>query len=191
MFASSKSQGFSLLELLVALFVVVMITAVVTLSVSSSGQGTRLDSLVNNLSNVAGYAMDEAQLSGIDYGLLVFSRIDAAGDEVWGFDWRERRPEGWRVPRRDEEIFAEQVFPPGVELSLELEDHPLSEMSGEDDDEEATPQVVFFSSGETMPGALEVRREPEGDLLWRVEWDLLGRFSLMRRGIPNDEEDGV
>ena len=28
-----------------------------------------------------------------------------------------------------------------------------------------------------------------GDLLWELEWDLIGRIDLRPRGIPNDDED--
>jgi hypothetical protein len=33
-----------------------------------------------------------------------------------------------------------------------------------------------------------VRQVDNGELLWRVEWDLLGRFKPLRRGLA-DEED--
>ena len=52
---------------------------------------------------------------------------------------------------------------------------------------EAAPQVVLYASGETTPGAIEVRRRDNSELLWRVEWDLLGRFELLRRGEAEEE----
>ena len=39
---------------------------------------------------------------------------------------------------------------------------------------------------ETTAGAIDVRRRDDGELLWRVEWDLLGRFELLRRGEATD-----
>lgn len=44
------------------------------------------------------------------------------------------------------------------------------------------PQVVFYASGETTAGAVDLRDEDSGELLWRLEWDLLGRFEVLRRG---------
>ena len=36
-------------------------------------------------------------------------------------------------------------------------------------------------------GYMKNQRRP-GELLWRIEWDLLGRFQLLRAGQPLDEE---
>ena len=48
--------------------------------------------------------------------------------------------------------------------------------------QEPEPQVVFYASGETTPGSMELRDEDSGELLWRLEWDLLGRFEVLRDG---------
>jgi general secretion pathway protein H len=178
-------QGFSLLELLVALFVVVLITSMVTLTVSSGGQDIRLEAKVRNLADVASYALDEAQMLGLDYGLLL-QRADVAGEEIYTYSWRERRPEGWQLPTTGKEVFAEQQMPHDIELQLELEDVPVAELTVAGGEEEASPQVVLYASGETTAGAIDVRRRDSGELLWRVEWDLLGRFDLLRRGEAAD-----
>jgi hypothetical protein len=50
--------------------------------------------------------------------------------------------------------------------------------------------VVFYASGETTVGAITVRQMETGDVLWRIEWDLLGRFEVLRRGeVDGEEED--
>ncbi len=184
-------RGFSLLELLVALFVVVIITSLVSLAVNSGGQEIQLEAKVRSLADISSYALDEAQMRGVDMGLLI-ERIDEAGDERYRYSWRERMPEGWRRPVVDAEIFGDQQFPVGVELALELEDIPLTEFAVADLADESseadqnipqsTPQILFYSSGEVSAGAIDIRQLETGDLLWRIEWDLLGRFTLLRRG---------
>jgi general secretion pathway protein H len=174
-------RGFSLLELLVTLFVVVLITSLVTLNVGSGSGDIRLDAKVRNLADVAGYALDEAQMLGLDYGLLL-QRVDVDGEMLYTYSWRERRPEGWQLPTSGKDLFAEQQMPPEIELHLELENVPVAELSLGGGEVEAPPQVVLYASGETTPGAIEVRRRDNSELLWRVEWDLLGRFELLRRG---------
>ena len=178
--------GFSLLELLVTLFVVVLITSLVTLNMTSGGYDIRLEAKVRNLADVASYALDEAQMLGQDYGLLL-QQLDVDGKVVYSYGWRERLPEGWRQPDGGKDIFAEQHLPPEVELLLELEDVPVAEISLGGGEEEAAPQVVLYASGETTAGAIEVRRRENSELLWRVEWDLLGRFELLRRGEVEEE----
>jgi general secretion pathway protein H len=178
-----RQAGFSLLELLVTLFVVVLVTSLVTLNIGSGGRDIELEAQVRSLADVASYALDEAQLLGVDYGLLL-ERLEAGGELVYGYRWLERRPEGWREPGSGKELFAAQTLPADVELQLELEDVPVAEIAAAEGEGEPSPQVVLYASGEMTPGALELWRRNGGELLWRVEWDLLGRFSLLRRGVP-------
>lgn len=177
-----RQGGFSLLELLVTLFVIVLVSSLVSLNMSSGGQDIQLAAKVRNLGDVAAYALDEAQFSGRDYGLLL-QREAAGGDTVYSYEWLERAAEGWRAPASGKEVFIGQSLPVGFELQLELEDSPFREMelaAGAED--AATPQVVFYASGETTAGFIDVRRQENGELLWRIQWDLLGRFTLLPRG---------
>jgi general secretion pathway protein H len=186
--AGRRQCGFSLLELLVTLFVIVVVTSLVALSVSSGRQDIELEAGVRNLAEVAAYALDEAQLSGRDYGLLL-TREQVDGEEVYGYAWRERAPAGWRQAGNGEEIFRARTFPPEYELQLELEDSPVTAVTpAEGEEVEQSPQVLLYASGETTVGAIDVRRRDNGELLWRVRWDLLGRFELLPRGEePPDE----
>jgi len=188
-----QQRGFSLLELLVALFVIVLVTSLVSLSVGTGGQDILLESKVRNLADVAEYALDEAQLAGRSYG-LVLERGLVEGEEVDSYRWLQwTPPDGWREPPGDKEVFATQDMPAQVELLLELEDVPEVDLSprigggGEAVAASADPQVVFYASGETTAGAIDVRQRDSGELLWRVEWDLLGRFQVLRRGEAQDE----
>ena len=185
---SRRQRGFSLLELLVVLFVVVIITSLVTLTVNTGTRDRALDSEVRNLTDVATYAIDEAQISGRDYGLLLQRRFQD-GREYISYSWRERRPEGWREPTVAAELFAERQFEPMVEVELFLDDLAVPEFAGDDAGRDAAPQVIFYSSGETTPGALEWRDRDSGNVLWRVEWDLIGRFTLLPFGEPMPEFD--
>ncbi len=70
---------------------------------------------------------------------------------------------------------------------LEIDEDFAYQIDDEEDEERITPQVVFYASGETTVGAINVRRRDDGELLWRIEWDLLGRFALLRRGEAEEE----
>ena len=54
---------------------------------------------------------------------------------------------------------------------------------------ELLPQVIFYSSGEATVASIQLREEKTGDLLWRIEWDLLGRSKLLRRGELSEEDE--
>lgn len=181
-----RQTGFSLLELLVALVVVVLITSLVSLSLSSGGQEVELEAKVRNLADVAVYALDEAQMLGRDYG-LVLQRDDEEGELVYVYSWRERLDDGWQEPASGKDVFAPQRFPAEVELQLELEDAALLDLPLAEAGEDTLPQMVMYASGEMTAGAVDVRRIEDGELLWRVEWDLLGRVEVLRNGLPAED----
>jgi hypothetical protein len=176
------------LELLVALIVVVLFTSLANLTINSGGQDIQLQSTVYKLAGVAGYALDEAQMTGVDYGLLLRQDQDT-GETIYSYQWLERGLDGWGTPISGKELFAEQRLPPGIALELELEDAPFVELSPDDDGEAEiiSPQVVFYASGEATVGTINVVQEADGELLWRIEWDLLGRFDVLRRGEAEEE----
>lgn len=189
-----QQSGFSLLELLVALFVVVIITSLVTLSVNSGGEDIELDTTVKSLADVSSYAIDEAQLRGVDMGLLL-ERVDKSGEPIFRYRFMERTPRGWREPEIEADIFSPRTFPATVELSLEVENTLLDlteesqlvrPASSEGGSAAPEPQVIFYSSGETTVGIISLRLAQTGELLWTIEWDLVGRFTLLRRGEPSE-----
>jgi len=182
-----RQRGFSLLELLVALLVIVLVTSLATLSTGSGDRDRLLASAVGNLAGSAEYALDEAQFSGDDFGLLLL-RDDERGLPRYTWEWRERGPEGWRSPPGDRGVFAVGEFPPGIELQLEVEGVIQPEEAMVPGAEELQPQVVLYASGETTPGALDIRAEEGGELLWRLEWGQLGDFRALSRGMPVAEE---
>ncbi|MEH6570815.1 MAG: GspH/FimT family pseudopilin [Halioglobus sp.] len=182
---STAQRGFSLLELLVALFVVMIVTSLVTLNVNSGGQDLKLEASIRSLANLSSYALDEAQMNGTDMGLFI-ERIDSGRASFYRYSWRQRDGQEWREPERDRDLFSPREFPPEVELDLSLEDLPVPDFGVKTEAENPVPQIVFYASGETTPGYLEFRSSENGEILWVVEWDLLGRFKLLLRGEPDE-----
>jgi general secretion pathway protein H len=189
--ASCRQRGFSLLELLVALVVIVLVTSMVSLTFSSGAQDIQVEAQVRNLADVASYALDEAQITGVDYGLLI-EEEQASGETSYSYRWLERHLEGWSDPASGKEVFARQQLPPGIALELELEDAPVVKLSPDDrknGEEMIVPQVVFYASGEATVGAINVRKLDHDELLWRIQWDLVGRFDVLRRGVADEKEE--
>ncbi|MDP4918409.1 MAG: GspH/FimT family pseudopilin [Haliea sp.] len=186
-FAAGR-HGFSLVELLVVLFVIVLMTSLATLNVGDGGQQQEIESQARELRNVAEFALEEAQMAGRDMGLVL--AVDPRGEATrYVYEWRELRPEGWRSPVLARDVLAPRTLAAGVELALLLDDVSAVEFLPAPIAADAAPQVIFYASGEMSPGALEWRDTGTSELLWRLEWDLLGRMALLPRGEADDADD--
>ncbi|KZX59463.1 hypothetical protein A3709_14305 [Halioglobus sp. HI00S01] len=180
-------RGFSLLELLVTLFVVVLVTSLVTLNVGSGAGDYELQGQMEEIADTAAYALDEAQFVGWDFGLLLL-RSDEP-DSAYSLDWLERGPERWRAPASGKDVFRPMDLPADITLELELDGVLQEQEVFLPTQEFPAPQMVFYASGETPPGNLSVIDDRNGELLWRLEWDLLGNFRALYRGEEPELQD--
>ena len=189
-----RAAGFSLLELLLVLIVVGLMVSLAGLTVTSSGRNTYLvEGAVNEFYLLAEYAMDEAQLGGSDMGVLL-ERGQGGASEPYRYQWLQRQGEVWARPPRDELLLEQRVFPPGLELELEieqvlldLETRPAPPQQDQQRKPLRQPQVIYYSSGETTPGVLRWRDADSGELLWELAWDLLGQMEMRRRGEQDED----
>ena len=184
---SAGTQGFSLVEMLVVLFVVVLLTGLVSLSVDSGAGDRIVRERIEALAAVATYALDEAQFVGSDFGLLFTRGLNAAGEDVTRAHWRQRLPAGWRTPPAQGEVFAPIEFPGEVELDLVLDGAQVVLDEAAAAQRGRAPQWLLLSSGETQAGELSLRERRSGELLWRLDWDALARFDSR----PGDQPSNV
>ena len=177
-----RGHGFSLIEMLIVLFVVVLLTSLVSLNLDTGGRDREQRQRLDRLLAVAGLALDEAVASGSDYGVLFVVDSDERGDPVHRALWRQRRVAGWRAPADDLELYEPIEFPAGIELRLSLDDTEVSLLAPEAEEEQTgrTPQWLLTASGETQTGELALVDEESGELTWRATWDALGRFEVYR-----------
>ncbi len=185
--SSNPARGFSLLELLLVLVIVGLIVSLAGVSVSSGGRTYVVEGSARVFADTAEYAMDEAQLTGNDMGLL-FRQQPGRRADVYSYAWLQRQAAGWAPLAQDQDVFAPRNFPAEVELRLEVEDG-AAELADDIDaksDGQLRPQVIFYSSGETTPGILTLVDPESGSILWELEWDLVGRVTLRREGIDDE-----
>lgn len=199
-----RRLGFSLLELLLTLVIVGLIVSLAGVSVSSGRRSYDIDGALREFVDIAEYTLDEAQLSGIDMGLFLERRVQGS-DTRYSYQWLQRSAVGWEAARLDADAYGRRALPMDIEVLLEVEQIATdlvepqaaaesgrnttagagSDGEGAGEEPLAQPQVVFYSSGEVTPGVMSWRDNASGELLWQVEWDLLGRFTLKRKGIDD------
>ena len=102
---NTSQSGFSLVEVLIVIFVIVLLTSMVALNVGSGSQDIKIESQLRGLIDTAEYALDEAQFTGLDYGLLIQEEYAPEGSR-FVYTWQERRIDGWQQPESGKEIFA-------------------------------------------------------------------------------------
>jgi prepilin-type N-terminal cleavage/methylation domain-containing protein len=185
--SSVTPRGFSFIELLVAILVIVLLTGVVSLNVGRGGAELQLDGEVRYLANLLSFSGDEAELSAADHGLLIAFDSTARNTRYQGI-WLRRFEQGWASPRAGTEVFVPFVFMAGTELLLNLEGQPSVEIPVYDPTLKTAPQIIMWAGGEVTPGSIEWLDDLTGELLYRLEWDLLGRMNLLPNGEPPIEE---
>lgn len=188
--SAARSRGFSLIEMLVVLFVVVLLTSLVSLNVNTGAPERVTRQRLDALLALAAFALDEAQASGSDFGVLFTLERDAQEGPVLHAHWRQRLLQGWREPVSASDTFEVISFPPGVEVTLRLDGTEAlpAEADAAAPQSGRAPQWLFTASGETQNGELVLTDRTSAEVLWRVTWDALGRFTTYRGDEVEAEE---
>jgi len=178
----TRYAGFSLIEMLVVLFVVVLLTSLVSLNIDSGAGDRAVRDRLGTLLALAGLAIDEAQDSGTDLGVLFLQDVNERGETTVTALWRQRLRVGWRQPEDALGLYEPLLFPPGIEVRLYLDGDAVQPLRSGDAGavSERAPQWLFSASGETQSGELEILAAGDGERLWRATWDALGRFDVYR-----------
>ena len=149
----SRSRGFTLLEILVVVFIIGVTATFAIIAFSGRAVDDKLATEARRLEQLFRLASEEAVVQGLELGFLTDGRTYAflVADPEQG--WMSYPEEG---PLREREL------PNGFEITLAVDDFdlPVSRKPDEDDDDKTrtqlTPQIYFLSSGELSPFELEL-----------------------------------
>lgn len=180
-----RQRGFSLIELLVVLVVVVLMIGFATVQLGDGGRSNQIRWNVRHLADTLSLASDEAQVSGRNRAVALWREdIEAA----WQVNWYEQQADGnWEDAQGEvDDAFAPMVLSQGFNADLIIEDEGY--LLPEDIDTSETlvePQLFFFSGGQVTPFELTLWMEQDKSHTYLIRADLLGRISLLESG-----EDG-
>ncbi len=163
--ARAAQRGFTLIEILVVVFIIGVILGFATLSLSGRALDDRAEEEARRLLAVFRLASDEASLTGLELGWLATEegyRFLALGEQGWV-------PYGERSPLRARSIEAPLC------LKVKVEDLPIVT-----DPKRLSPQIMVLSSGEMTPFTVELGAK-NLDVVFAVSANLLGQLSFERQ----------
>lgn len=147
-YSSKKSNGFSLIEILVVMFMIGIMSSAVLLSVdigNPSNDEEVLDKQIEKFLMLSALAEDESVLTGSPIGLVVLPPQDSS---TWQFVWQRYRGGEW-VDAGDP--FKSETFPEDVELTLEVEGELIDFPRLSESDAPPLPSIIFYPGGEITP----------------------------------------
>lgn len=177
-----RGAGFSLLEVLVVVFIIGILATMFTLSVGLVGDDRRLDTEVDRLIAVIGLAREESVIEGREIGMRFFPN----GYEFAGYyeDFNDYHDED--TPDQSEwsllpesTLLGPRLLPAGLRFELQIDGREVvlkrddeaqpvdtnddmdSDTDDPDEQDRYKPQIMIFSSGDMSPFIVQIRREFE------------------------------
>jgi general secretion pathway protein H len=148
--SSRSTAGFTLIEMLVVVFIIGIITAGVVLSVNITGKDPELQTESERVATLMNYARDSAEMQTRELGLA----CSASGYEFYAFDPRTQL---WDSIPEDDALRA-RTLPAGLSLKLRVEGHDVVFKPVNKADPKK-PDIMIFSNGDLSDFQLTLERE--------------------------------
>ena len=163
-----RGQGFTLIELLVVVAIVAVLAGVVSTSFIGSGQNQALEGFAHRMAQRIELARDRALQRNKEWGLYV-------NDDRYEFAEFNPVTQTWEP--YSHRPFNSEAYASKVQMKAQVEAY-AGQLGSEED---ALPDIIFFSSGEVTPFALTIQPTSNISKMWLLESD---GFTRVRAKLP-------
>jgi general secretion pathway protein H len=178
-----SQQGFTLIEILLVVVIVVLIIGIARLSLPGSSQFRLLEKEARLLFGRIELANEEVVLRNRLIGLRFFTDHGAKEPRL-AYQWLIREQQRWEL-WESEAVFTEHRFPLAVEVEVESEG-VLQAPAKSRDEIELKPTLVFSGNGQPTTFALGIFLQDDIDRGFVISGDYQGRVEMQRVG---DEQE--
>ncbi|TCI01436.1 type II secretion system protein GspH [Corallincola luteus] len=181
------AQGFTLLEVLLVTALMALVSVGVVLSLNLAGPQETLEQEASRFSALVEMAAEQALMRGEEYGM----RVDDKQYQFYRLDDEQK----WQ-PIEDDKLFSTRAWPDIVTAELTLDDLPWEQENKltkqgsmfegveieREEDKDAKPQILIFSSGDLTPFSLLLSLQDVSDdeiAFFRVNGHDTGNVELL------------
>ena len=152
--ARASSAGFTLVELMIVVFIIGLVTAAAVITFGGEQRDTELDREAERLDALFDYVREQAELQTRDYGF----RVSDVGYSFVVFDVLRNE---WRTSDEDDAL-RQREFPEGLEAQVVVDGRRIVLDRKKSDIEDFKPQVMIFANGDLTSFEISLRREGGG-----------------------------
>jgi general secretion pathway protein H len=173
----NRARGFTLIELMIVVFVIGLVTAGAIIAFSGERRDDQLEKEADRLDALFEYVREQAELQTRDYGFRVNSRgYSFVVFDVLGNEWR---------PAEEDDALRERPFPEGIAPEVIVEGRKIVLDSKKKDIEDFKPQVMIFANGDLSSFEIFLERDNNGERS-RIYTDEYGNVHLLQPGQPEE-----
>jgi general secretion pathway protein H len=146
-----RTRGFTLIEILVVVFIIGLVSAGAILAFTSEKRDTQLENESERMEALFAYVREQAELQTRDYGL----RIDRLGYSFVVFDVLADQ---WR-PVDEDDAMRQRNFPEGIQPEVVVEGRQIVLDTKKKSIEDYSPDILVFANGDVSSFEVTLRRE--------------------------------